>query len=122
MGMYTEFVLKFSISKENDDYSKVLAILSHMTDNRVEITDKLPPHQFFNASRWDLMAKSGRSRVDACSYSDAVDVMLIGEFKNYEGELGLFIDWITPYLELDLVGFSRYEGDDHTEPYFILAE
>ncbi len=33
-------------------------------------------------------------------------------FKNYDGEIDKFVDWIMPYLEEidgDFLGFSRYE-------------
>ena len=63
------------------------------------------------------MAKSGRSFIDERDYLDTVDVMLIGEFKNYCGEIDLFIDWITPHLDNYLIGHSWYEGDIETVPY-----
>jgi len=82
----------------------------------------LPHHPLFRASRWDIMAKSGRSFIDERDYLDTIDVMLIGEFKNYCGEIRLFLDWIKPHLEGYLIGHSHYEEDLETVPYFIENE
>ena len=116
MGMYTDFALKFSVSKGD---LEVLEILRYMTDSRVPLKRKTPDHPLFSSSRWDIMARSGRSFIDEVDYLDTVDVMLIGEFKNYGGEIRLFLDWIKPHLAWDLIGYSHYEGDLETVPYFI---
>jgi len=121
MGMYTDFALRFSINKNHEDYGKVLNLLSHMTTVGVDHRYELPDHPFFQTSRWDMMAKSGRSFIKDCSYTNDTDIMLIGGFKNYDNEVELFIDWITPYLYDDLTGYSHYEGSLHTTPYFVEA-
>jgi hypothetical protein len=119
MGMYTEYALKFSISKDNQE---VLGILKYMTDNEVLMVAGTPHHPLFGTNRWDIMAKSGRSFICEVDYLDTVDVMLIGEFKNYCGEIRLFLDWIKPHLEGYLIGHSHYEEDLETVPYFIENE
>ena len=111
MGMYTDFTLKFSISKGNDDYQQIVDILSHMTDISVALTC------------WRVMAAGCKSHIDeyngwCCS---GADVSLNGDFKNYGGEIGLFIDWIAPHLSMDLVGYSRYEGHGFVLPHFVMA-
>ena len=119
MGMYTDFALKFSIDKSHADYEHILSILAHIAgiDNRTPAA--MPDHPFFRASRWDMMARSGRSFIDNRDYLNSVDIMLIGDFKNYEGEIDLFIDWISPYIYDCLTGYSHYEGSEHSIPYFV---
>ena len=65
------------------------------------------------------MARSGRSFIDNQDDMSWVNIMLIGEFKNYDGEIDLFIDWISPYLCNDLVGYSKYEDSKFIVPYFV---
>ena len=119
--MYTDFALRFSIDNNHKDYNKVLNLLSHMTTMGVDHLCKLPDHPFFSTNRWDMMAKSGRSIIKGFPYTDNTEIMLIGDFKNYDDEINLFIDWIAPYLYDCLTGYSHYEDSMHTTPYFVEA-
>ena len=121
MGMYTDFALKFSILKDDKDFDLIMSVIEHMTDINVDAPPTLPNHPFFRASRWDMMARSGRSFIDNREYLSSVDIMLIGDFKNYEDEIAHFINWITPHLYDCLTGYSHYEDSEHSTPYFAEA-
>jgi len=119
MGMYTNFALKFSIDKSHQDYDHILSVLAHIAGIDYREPAAIPDHPFFSTLRWDIMARSGRSFIDNQDYMSWVNIMLIGEFKNYDGEIDLFIDWISPYLCNSLVGYSKYEDSKCTVPYFV---
>lgn len=119
MGMYTDFALRFSILKSDKDFDLIMSVIEHMTDIDINEPPTLPNHFLFRTSRWGMMAKSGRSFIRNVNYHDHVDLMLIGEFKNYEDEIAHFINWITPHLYDSLTGYSHYEGSEHTVPYFV---
>ena len=120
MGMYTDFALKFSIEKNNKDFDYILSVLAHVSGVDVRTPPvEMPDHPFFQTSRCDMMARSGRSFIVNQDYMSWVDVMLIGEFKNYENEIAHFINWISPHLYDNLTGYSHYEGSEHTVPYFV---
>ena len=119
MGMYTNFALKFSIDKNHLDYDHILSVLAHMVGVDHRTPKSMPDHAFFSTSRWDIMAKGRKSFIDNLDYMSWVDIMLIGEFKNYDGEIDLFIDWISPYIYDCLVGYSNYEGSLYTVAYFV---
>ena len=123
MEMYTNFTLKFSISKGNYDYQQIVDILSHMTDISVALTCDTPDHPFFSSPRWRVMAAGCKGHIDEYNgfCRSGADVSLNGDFKNYGGEIGLFIDWIAPHLSMDLVGYSRYEGHGFVLPHFVMA-
>ena len=51
------------------------------------------------------------------------DLVVRSDFKNYNGEIGKFFDWITPYIEKGgdktFIGYSLYEEDDEPKLYYV---
>lgn len=53
-----------------------------------------------------------------CSKMDThfgIKLSVRSNLKNYEGEIGKFLDWIAPYLEAypgDFLGFHRFNGTE----------
>ena len=45
------------------------------------------------------------------------------DFKNYQGEIGKFFDWISPYIEKcgdkTFIGYSLYEEYDEPRLYYV---
>jgi hypothetical protein len=122
MGMYTELNCAFELMKDTPD--AVIAILKHMLDQRNPLPARMPSHPFFRTERWDMIFTCSSYYFAACRaqtdmWLDEVDrryhVMIRANLKNYDGEIGKFIDWITSYidaLEGDFIGYSRYEDTE----------
>jgi len=110
MGMYTELTLNFSL--KNELPTNVLYALKVMTSDSWDCdSDLLPKHDLFKAERFQMVLSSD-------SFNDS-RIESHTEFKNYDNEIELFIDWIKPFVNQDkgsLIGFSLYEEDyDPTE-------
>ena len=120
MGMYTDYALKFSIKRESHDFDLIMSVMDHMMRSS-EVSIQTPDHPLFETLRWDMMARSGRSFKIEADNIRGVGFVLIGDFKNYDDEIGKFIDWITPYLCDNLTGYSHYEGALFSTPYFVEA-
>lgn len=122
MGMYTELVLKCGITKEIDDEAH--NVLMHIFGEG-EKPNKLPSHKFFDTTRWSFIAKTSsfyHIPFPLSNYCNVLDsdkkgghIFSRSDFKNYESELNLFIDWIMPYIDEypgRCIGWSWYEEDD----------
>ncbi|OMC44731.1 hypothetical protein A5742_27555 [Mycolicibacterium fortuitum] len=88
-------------------------------------------HEFFTMPRWDHIFIGGGAvyqesreaifqRAQTCGpYGNRL--VLSSSLKDYSGETGLFIEWITPHLRMsngDFLGYSLYEDStDDTEKY-----
>ena len=107
MGMYTELVLHIKIKSDvPDDVSEVLEFMFNHAENDDLDNDIVPNHNFFKCDRWFMLG--GFS-----SYENN-KVIAKSEFKNYDNEIDLFIDWIKPYLnhkDGDFLGTQCYELD-----------
>jgi hypothetical protein len=77
-------------------------------------------HTFFDCPRWIMLlaSKDGDqekfSRLDI--NTDGIILDIYTEFKNYDCEIDLFLDWIKPYLlhthEKEILGWFKYEFAD----------
>lgn len=122
MGMYTELSLDLRLAE--DVPPEVLDILRFMLEG--DPSDErpiLPRHPLFGDTRWAFMLR-------CCSYYHTpVATMalhwdditkahfLVGrcDLKNYDNEINLFIDWLTPYIEAEeneFLGHQIYEEDE----------
>ena len=95
---------------------------------------EIPSHSLFKTDRWDSMLRSGSYyhipyNVKLFEYNDISEnyyLVVRSDFKNYQGEIGKFFDWITPYIKKygykTFIGYSLYE--EATEPtlYYLKDE
>lgn len=127
MGMYTE--LHFNARLKPDVPTPVLEILNYMIGYD-KFAPAHPDHPLFNTSRWGVMLRCSSYYFDADTtstlrYDDISkqhSLCIRTNFKNYDGEIEKFINWIRPYLdkdEGDFLGFHRYEETE--EPTLIYA-
>lgn len=121
MGMYTEFV--YAIDLRENTPQEVIDLLNYMTntgDNCDEI--EIPKHELFGDTRWRHMLKCdsayflGKSSVHFSKYSymNEYNLTVRTNFKNYDDEITLFLDWIKPYVSAccdEFLGYYRYEED-----------
>lgn len=130
MGTYTEF--KFSARLKHDTPKDIIDILNTVIVDRKIGTDKVlfktedvfkPEinHQFFKTERWYMLFLSNNFRDDLQAYQfkfvkNRLEINIHSEFKNYDNEIELFIDWIKPYIigrkKKQYVGFYEVEGHD----------
>lgn len=121
MGMYTELVCAMTLKK--DIPKDVLEILEYMIDNEDKTCPPTPKHNFFDTSRWYWMLHS-----DSCYFSGDSDSTLRYDddtedyyltvrcnIKNYGCEIEYFLEWLTPYIDMndnEFLGYKRYEQND----------
>ncbi len=129
MGMYTEIYVKVRI-KEGVP-GEVINLLKYMTGDGAE-PKPTPQHKLFSTHRWDFMFQ-------CCSYYHILGVagklwfddianqwfmVWRSDLKNYDNEISLFFDWITPYVETNcgektFIGYELYEEDNEPKLYYI---
>ena len=128
MSMYTEIYVKAVLKEDVDD--NVINILKYMLGmDDVELEDfEIPSHGLFKTDRWDSMLRSGGyyNTVKLFEYNDTSEnyyLVVRSDFKNYQGEIGKFFDWITPYVkkygDKTFIGYSLYDEDDEPKLYYI---
>ena len=131
MGMYTEIYVK-AVLKENVDDNVVNIIKYMLGIDDVELEDlTIPSHSLFETDRWDSMLRSSSHHhipynVKLFEYNEISNnyyLVVRSDFKNYDGEIEKFFDWIKQYLEQDyyktFMGYSLYEEDDEPKLYYI---
>ena len=119
MGMFTELVIKADVLPNlPDGVARVLNIL--FNPSNIEIIDlakeDLPDHPFFEATNWFLIGScSSYYHIPWTSSGYDKDYLFSrSDLKNYHDEIGLFIDWISPYLRNKVgtcIGYRWYEED-----------
>ena len=121
MGMYTEFYFRSFFPKDVDP--RLLDWFEHGSDASYVDLEPFEPHPFFEADRWQSVLYGGGAvyqisrpphlhRGNPDHSWDYSTLEIHSSFKNYGGEIDLFLEWITPYLAAypgDLLGFSLYE-------------
>ncbi len=126
MGMYTELVFKADIDKELP--VQVRKVLEYMFNGNPQ-PETLPDHKFFQTSRWDALGSmSSFYHIPwATSRYENDYIFSRSDIKNYSDEIELFIDWVTPYLNLCLdededkcVGWYWYE--ESSKPNLIMVK
>ena len=131
MGTYTEIYVKAVLKEHVDD--NVINILKFMLGmDDVELEDlTLPSHSLFTTWRWCYMLMSSSYyhipyTMKLLEYDDISEnyyLVVRSDFKNYQGEIGKFFDWIAPYIEKcgdkTFIGYSLYEEDDEPKLYYV---
>jgi len=121
MGMYTELVVSTRIV----DDPKVINVLKLMIAEDLDVPEivDLPSHPLFETGRWNYMLRSSSYYFTPIA-SSLLEYDKIGkswsfinrsDFKNYDNEINLFLDWIDPYIDAEdgeMIGYSRYEESD----------
>lgn len=130
MGMYTELVLKFEVSKNMD--KEVMVVLKYLFNGGDEPTNK-PNHPFFSLPRWDFIGRcssfyhhpeSVNSWYDV-DYSDTIYVFSRSDLKDYNNEIEQFINWAKDYITPSTgscVGWTWHEEEDSPTLLFIEEE
>ena len=97
----------------------------------VELEDlEIPSHSLFATRRWHYMLRSWSYyhipyEIKLLEYNDENYYLVVrSDFKNYDGEIEKFFDWITPHVEKDgdktFIGYSLYEEyDDEPKLYYV---
>mgnify|MGYP001616492046 CR=1 FL=1 len=131
MGMYTQ--LHFASDLKPDTPKEVIEVLEAMATGRTDNLGKLPDHEFFNCSRWEVLFTMGSGYFDYdthCKfwkegYLDFYVLNVTSNLKNYDSEIEKFLDWINPYLDKyddDFLGYHRYEETEKPTLIFYKAK
>ena len=122
MGIYTE--LHFNSRLKENNPSEIIMILKYMVGEIRTSLLILPDHKLFtNDTNWRYMLQTDSYYFDADTQStlrfdnisNTHHLCIRANFKNYDNEIELFLDWIMPYLgkiKGDFLGFFRYEEDE----------
>ena len=131
MGTYTEIYVK-AVLKEDVNIN-VIDVLKYMLGmDNIELEDLiLPNHSLFTTNNWHYMLRSGSyyhvpyvvSLFEYNNISENYYLVVRSDFKNYQGEVEKFFDWISPHVEKDgdktFIGYSLYEEDDEPKLYYV---
>jgi len=123
MGMYTELYLSCELKKDLPE--EVVSILKYLfTEEGVE-PPALPDHTFFKCNRWEMIGNCSSyyfvpfamSKLYQDEHDDKQYYLITrSDLKNYDGEIGHFINWIMPYVVRPWsghLGHYIYEEDEN---------
>ncbi|WNM70198.1 hypothetical protein [Myxococcus phage Mx1] len=109
MGMYTEIRTDFTLRPDTpEQVIKTLMVMagldSNVSFNDREKFDHGQDHELFKTDRWGIMLTMGSAYFD--DEPNAVVTRTragphftsVSNFKNYDGEIRKFADWIRPYI------------------------
>jgi hypothetical protein len=124
MGMYTE--LRVSCRLKKDTPKEVIDTLRYLV---ISSAYKLPPHDidhpFFKCQRWSAIFSCGSAYFDDEPQSAMVRIgdqwhlLSVANFKNYDGEISKFVDWLSPHIDAqpgEVWASHRYEEFDEETP------
>ena len=126
MGMYTELSIDAEIVNDKEVIHKLQFMLGD-SDEDIKIN-----HPLFNTERWEYMLRCDSyyfdSQTDSKLYKDNLYedapmyfLHILCNFKNYDNEINLFLDWLCPYIITEgFLGHTRYE--ENYDPTFIYKE
>ena len=111
MGMYTELVLKCEVKDALPD--EVRTMLNFLF-NGGEIPIGLPEHPFFKCARWSMIGTCSSYYHVPFALSRFLEghIFSRSDLKNYDNEIGLFLNWLHPYIDAfegDCIGWKWYE-------------
>ena len=121
MGIYTELHFNARLKEISPEILMTLKYMIGEIDTPPLI---LPDHKLFtNDTRWRYMLQTDSSSFDADTHStlkfnlidNSLYLCIRSNFKNYNNEIPLFLEWIMPYLDKiqgDFLGFFRHEKCD----------
>ena len=100
MGMYTELFLQVNLKKETpEEVIKAIEVMIGTSDEDIE-----PP---FKGERWDFMLRQSShyhfpfsvAKLEQLPYlEDKYFLFVRCDFKNYDGELSKFLEWLAPWV------------------------
>ena len=135
MGMYTELFLDCDIDSNLLTVDEKIIIdylfcpdFDWYNTNPEDLN--LPSHNFFNCYRWSSIGRGG-----SAYFTDDIPQLLIkndniwsivsrSDFKNYDDEIELFLDWFTPFIiknteQPTFVGHEHYEENEEPTLIFV---
>lgn len=126
MGMYTK--LSVDIRFRENLPEEVIAALNIMSGNNDYVSQTLPEHDLFKTPRWDFMLLCSSyyhtpfslTKFHKDEISQSYYLTSSSDFKNYNGEIGLFFDFIAPYVEEGFLGYSQYEEAEHQTLHYVI--
>lgn len=127
MGMYTEIFFRAEVDKEAYDVLKALYYSSRIWP--VDHTVKFPEHEFFKSPRAMNLVNGSSWYFPQANHFEAealhnggfsYHVSFRSNFKNYDGEIAKFFDWVSPHCvgSEGFLGYFLYEED--LEPTFYI--
>lgn len=124
--MYTK--LSVDILFRENLPEEVVAALDVMSGNNDYISQTLPEHDLFKTSRWDFMfcwssfctTPFSLTKFHKDEISKTYYLTSSSDFKNYDGEIDLFFDFIAPYVEDGFLGYSQYEEAEHPTLHYVI--
>jgi hypothetical protein len=124
--MYTAFHL--AVELPGDLPMETVLMLDFMTGQLDGPPKVTPHHALFQTCRWVYMLRSDSFYFPAETYSaftadsDAYYLTVLSNFKNYDNEIGLFLDWLSPHIHQrnlrDWIGYEWYELDSEPKPIY----
>jgi len=122
--MYTELNMCCRVK----DDPVAVSILMYLAHDRAHPPTELPDHPLFKCERWHQLLTCSSyyfvpRSVAIFEYDDVGKSWCLvshAGLKNYDGEIGKFIDWISPYVDDrdTMIGYSRYEEDRDPVIYY----
>jgi len=122
MGMYTELRMAVELKEHTPD--EIINILNYMVGNHKDDPkhSEYMEHDLFKCDRWHFMLRCDSYYFDTETNStlkfdritNTYFLNIQCNFKNYENELNLFLDWIVPHIEPThgkFIGHEMYEED-----------
>lgn len=116
MGMYTELFLALDLRTGTP--REVLDTLGVMVGGEEPEGYRPPNHPLFRTDRWDymlcadgLLAPYSPPTLRESAASGCYELCVHSSFKNYDGEIAKFLDWLAPHIAArnPLIGYHRYE-------------
>jgi hypothetical protein len=118
MGRFTELNVVFAL--RDDTPQEIVDALLYMTRQDDGLPRSIPTHPLFETTLWRYML----CETGAEAYSNArMELSDHGRYlisircncEDADGEIGKFIDWITPYVHArrgDFLGYTRSENSE----------
>jgi hypothetical protein len=123
MSYYTEFFFRFTVNRDVPAGPLQAVLFGEGSGG-----EPLPDHPLFSTDRWEGMGRRGNlgvlaaTRMDKDLEHNCWNVIIHGEMKDYDGEIGKFLDWIRPYLGVgpsDFIGYSIGEDSDQPTLHYM---
>lgn len=136
MGMYTKFSVVIPIKRETPkEIQEVLVDLVENAGYKLDSGElQKPNHKFFESDYFSAQCDSyyfTGTHNSAVKYSHEFEevhrlVLHIDcDFKNYEDNINLFLDFVAPYIDIEdmwqptFLGYSLYEEDLNPTLYYV---
>lgn len=126
--MYTEILTNFDLKKETPQC--VIDLLHYLIQPN-EQPKNLPEHPLFQTERWRLLFTGSSAYFDTEPYASLTSsdthyhLKTCANFKNYDGEIDLFWDFITPYIDEipgAYLGHKFYEENEAPTNVLFVSE